>query len=312
MKKEMSNVQCFLLCLERAKEITRAVRDEYGNIAAFACGDPPSTNESSAKMFQALEKFAPGAIKALANITLPVGQTLLDANRVIAPQQAQLETDIYRNYAPGMAKVGSDISAQQNLAASESELALARGPGRDLVKQAVDMQAMVDPQAERTKELVGKGIEQFLAAQNGGQMTPTEIEQINRGLAQRGDANLAPSALKTLNAARTFGDAGTAKWNQFGQALSTAAAAIPTLRSGISGFEVATRRQVGQDPTTRLSNPNPVSAQAVNAENFGFANNALNQIGATQRTSINKQESVMDKIGKGTQALSNVASIAAV
>jgi hypothetical protein len=305
-------IRDYSICFVLAAKIIAGVKKQYpGCEGVLACGDPPSTKESSREMFQALEKFAPNAILAMANTVLPVGQKLTEANRILAPQQAQTELDTYANYAPKVARVGSDISAAQNLAASESELALARGPGRQLAQEAADLQKIVDPGAEKIKSLVEQGLSQYLNSQQGGRLSDTEMEQINRGISQRDGANLAPSAMRTLNNAMTFGDAGTRKWNNFGTALTTAAATIPALRSGMSGFEVGTRRQLGPDPTNRIGNIGQVNANDVSNQNFGFANNALNQIGASQRTSIAKQESVMDKIGKGTQALANVASVAA-
>jgi hypothetical protein len=301
----------FLACLIEAKQrIANSLASYPGCSAARNGGDPPDASQEASDTFQSLIQNLPSLLEAVNAGTLPTALAQFEANSTIAPKQAQLEADLYAKYGPQVAKTQAEIKAAQDMAASNSELALAQGPGQGLVQQAIDLQKQVDPEAQNIKELVNSGLEKYLASQNGGDLNASELEQISRGIAQQGGSAMPESALKTLNAARTFGDAGTQRWKEFGSALSTAANVIPTLRSGISGFEVATRRQVGQDPTARLSAPATVNANQASNQNFAFADNALNQIGQTSRTIINKQESNADKALKASSAAANIFSMA--
>ena len=293
----MTNHEKFLLCLAKAKKIVAAVKKQYpGSEDIFAA-------QNSSEMFleqkMILEQFMPQIMEQLARSSLPTAQALLDNNKILAPQQAQLEADLFSRYGPGIAGISNQIAADQAKAASQTELDLANTTGADLVRKAVEFQGMVDPEAEATKRSVSAGLQQFLASQGGGKLNASELEQISRGLGRRGDANMPASGLKTLQAAQTFGDAGRKRWAEFGNALGLAASTIPSLRSGISGFEVATRRQVGQDPTARLSNPGFTSANQSNTENIGFANNILSNTAANQKAVAANQKSTLGKIGQG-------------
>ncbi len=269
-------------------------------------GDPPNVDESTNEMLRALEMYGPNAIRAMTDVAPYIANTTQDISESIAPRQARLETDLYRDFGPELNQIGSDINRQNQLAASELEGEIAAGPGKELVTQADTLQRQLDPEYYANRATIGKAVESYLGSMSPSDLTPTEMEQINRGISQRQGA-IPDSARSTIRNAQTFGDALMKKQQNFGNAITQASSALPGLKSGITGFEVATRRPLYSNTgENRLSSPAPTSAAGAMDQNFGFANNVLSNIGANQRTSINKQKDIFDKVSSATSSFGNV------
>lgn len=268
--------------------------------------DAPSGIESSRDMLQALAQYAPDAIRAISNTTPETAQKQLEVQRLTAPGYADLQNQIYRDYGPEANRIGSDINRANQLAASQTELDIARGPGRELNAQALDLQKQLDPEYYQTRGLINDAISKYLGSYSPTELSGSELEQISRGIAQT-DGIGTPSNLRTIKNAQTFGDAGTKRWQNFGDAIIKASSALPGFKSGMSGFEIATRRPLQSNTGEgRLSSPNAIDATSAFNTNFGFANQALGEIGANQRTAMNKRKSLLDNIGAGAGIFSNV------
>ena len=244
-------------------------------------GNPsaPSANESTAKMLQALSLYAPDAIKAL-NST------------ATGTAQAQLAADQATNQGY------QDLNTANQMQAGRNELALATGTGSQLVDAANALQQKVDPEYYANRAEVGKAIDTYLNSYDPTKLSPTEEREIQQGL-DRQSGPVSASAMNTIRNAAGYGSAGTQRWQNFGNAITQASTALPALKTGYTGFEVATQRAL--QPTTN-------AGQTALGNNFGFANNTLNQIGANQRLVQSQKKSLMDNIVQGTQAFNNVAS----
>lgn len=257
-------------------------------------------------MLQALAQYAPDAIRAINSTTMNTAQTNQDVSKVISPQAAQTEYDLYNEFGPKMNELGAKLDRQNQMAASENELAIASGPGEKLVTQADKLQRMLDPEYYKSMETTSNALNKWLGAQDPTTLTGSEQEEIARGLGRTTASNI-PSALQTAKNAMTFGQAGQKKMSDFGAAISTAAAALPSFKNGANGFEIATRRALTPNSgDKRLGNP--TDASQASQTGFGFAGNTLNQIGANQRQSEGAKTSLLDDILTGTKAFSNVAS----
>lgn len=237
-----------------------------------------STDESTQEMLLALSRYAPDAIRAI-NSTVP------DTART----QLAVDKEMYPEYYA--------LDRQNQLAGSQNELDIATGTGAKLAEQAGKLQEVVDPEFYKSRAVVGEGINKLLGGYDPYKLNDSEVEQINRGLAREGPVS--QSNMNTIKNAQVFGDKGTERWKNFSTALTQAGSILPTLKSGFSGFEAATRRALSPLPAN--------SSQAINT-NFGFANNTLNEIGQNQRLAESKKKDTMDMVVQGTQAFSNIAS----
>ena len=242
--------------------------------------NPPNQTELSKEMLQSLAAYAPDAIRAISGTQEGTARDLLASQQATAPGYAELQNQITRDYGPEASRIGNEINRSNQLAASQTEADILAGPGQDLISGAIEAQQQVDPEFYSSRASVGDAINKYLSSYSPTELTGSELEQINRGISAR-EGPVTPSALRTVKNAATFGNAATQRWQNFGNAVMQASSALPSLKSGMSGFEVATRRPlVSNVGENRLSSPEAISATSALNNNFGFANNALNQIGA--------------------------------
>lgn len=255
-----------------------------------------SAGESTADMMQALTQYLPGLVGATNPLIAPTAQAQAAADTSVAPLYAQGQLDLLKQFGPDMSRIGSEISRADQLAASETEKQIAQGPGRDLVTSAADLQALLDPEWNATKAAVGKGLGDYLnALGDPNSMTPSEREEVSRGVASQGFKN-PNSATDALASAEKFGSALKAKQDRFGNAMTMVAGALPNLRSGYSGFEVATKRaltpNVGQAQMTTI--PMNTGNNVWNSQNALMGN-----ISQFQNTRLGNQRSTLDQVGQG-------------
>ena len=230
-------------------------------------------------MLKSLAKYAPNAIYALA-----------DTAPYTARKQLEMDKELYPEYYA--------LDRANQLAGSQNELDIARGTGSELAAEAGRLQEVIDPEFYKSRAIVGDAINKYLGSYDPYKLSETEVAQIQRGLGATG-GSMAPSAMNTIKNAQTFGNAATQRWQNFGNALAQASSALPALKTGFSGFEVATRRALS---------PLPANSTTAIGTNFGFGNNTLNAISANNQTKISKAKDTFDKIQSGTQSFSNVLS----
>jgi hypothetical protein len=103
----------------------------------------------------------------------------------------------------------------------------------------------------------------------------------------------------------TFGQALQQKQQLYNQTLGTAAGALPSTRTGVNAFEIATRRAL----TPNTGNNLFTGVQQNTGQNaWQTGNQFMNNATQLQNTKLNKQKDLMDKIQQGTESFNNVAS----
>lgn len=230
----------------------------------------------------ALEAYAPGAIRAISGVTGSTARDVASADAAVAPIYNQL----YR---------------EGQLASADTEADIAEGPGQRLVSAADTAQRTLDPEFYSSRAVLGDAVKKYLDY-DPYRMSPTELAEISRGI-NATEGTMPSSALRTVHNAQTFGAAGTNRWKNFGEAITRASTAIPSLRSGLNGFAVATSR--GQNP---MGSGLGGAGGFASGQNFGFANNALGNISATQRAiyGINDANSPINLALKASEVFKNV------
>lgn len=236
----------------------------------------PDTYRASDELLTSLARYAPQAIQAISKEAPGIASAVSGVDVAQAPIYAGLYN-------------------QAQLAGAGAEAAVAEGPGQRLVTAADKYQRQVDPEAYAGRAAVGQALDKYLSSYDPTRLTPTEEAQISRGIGSVG-GSITPSAMQTIRNAQTFGSAGIDRWKNFGDAVSRAAAVLPNLRSGINAFNVATQR--GSQETGQ--------GQFAVGQGMGFAQSALGDLGATQRTAMNKKKDTMDMVLAGTQAFANI------
>ena len=261
--------------------------------------------ESMGSVLNAIKDYYPDAAKAI-NATLgPTAAAQLEADKSVSPGYAQLNTDIYAKYGPEAAKTAANIDDITQAAASKRELDLAQTTGKGLVTQADLLQKQLDPEFYKQREATSDAISKYLTNANPN-LTENEREEMRRGMGSTSAANPESAIDTAINASR-FGSKFSDKNTAFGNAIANVAAALPTMRSGISGFEVATRRALNSN-----TGGDRVSGATTNAGNntYGMANSFMNNATQLQGTAMNKQLSMWDKLNNINNYIRTAGSMA--
>lgn len=251
------------------------------------CDERQSTQEGMGDVLAAIREKYPDAIKAVNTTLLPTAQAQLAADQAVSPGYAKLNMDLYNQFGPEAARTAANIDDITQKAASQRELELAQGTGRQLVTEADLAQKQLDPEYYAQRAAMSEAMTKYLKASDPS-LTENEREEIRRGI---GRTSTNPSsAIDTASNAMQFGEKGREKVNMFGDAISRIAAAVPAMKSGISGFEVATRRNIGSN-----TGDSKVGQATTNAgdNTYQFANNFLNTAGNIQQQRMSQQKSGM-------------------
>lgn len=265
--------------------------------------DVQNTQESTAEIMNAMRQYFEPTQDAIRKTYQPQAQSEFDITKEFTPQYAQLQYDTLNKEGRQLAQLGRDLSKEEQLGASDTELAIAQGPGRKLAQEAVDLQKIVDPEFMGGRAAIGEAITKALGAVDPNNLTKGETESIARGIGRTGSG--VPSAMETAKNAMTFGDALKGRRAEYNQAITTAGSVLPALRTGFTGFETATKRQLtpnwGQSQYTGIQTP---GTQASNALGGQFLNNVTD----IQKTAMSKQKDWIDKMQGITSSVGNITS----
>lgn len=239
---------------------------------SYATGTPP---ETTAQQLQAYIQYLPGLLQTTANQTLPVGQTEQNAQNILAPQQQQLQNQLYSQNAPGLYNTGNQLNALQSQAGISQALGnLNSSQGQQLSQAAITADQQANPQYYAALNQAGGQLSNLLGSINLGGLTGSETAQVQRGLAQqdaqKGITN-SPSQTAAVSNAMNFGTALQAKQANLANAINTATSFLPASRTGVNTFAV------GSGQSTTQSNPGASQFLGVNANNAASSASSGNQ-----------------------------------
>lgn len=271
--------------------------------------DTVPTSESTQEMLRAFEGYGPAAVRAMTSVMPDAAwQEFLAKQRVALPE-AQLQADVYSQVAPQLNRTAAQVDRENQLAASQTELSLVNGSGAQLTEAANRLQAMVDPEFYRNKAEMGDQISALLSGLNPNAMSETERENIARGLA-RTNGTVPTSTATTVENAMVFGDALNQKRAQTAAILAQLTPAMQGTRSGIDGFNVATRRSVAGNAGNALFRGLNENAGHTGAT---AANQFMGQIGEMEKIRAQKYKSGLTRALDGfkgvTEGVGNLVSV---
>lgn len=267
-------------------------------------GDPPAptATESTAEMMKAYTQYLPELMRVTSQNIMPMEQALLESRQKISPQQSQLEYDLYNQFAPQFAQVGSNIARQNALAQSATDAAVLSGPGKQVIASALEAQKLADPEYYKARELGLKGLENLFTnlpdASTG--LSGAEREEVTRSLARdnisRG--NTQPGALSTVENAMKFGSAGAArqaqKQSQVANAVGAAGGFMAPAQSRIDTFQMTTGKPSTNFGDSRFSGPRETGESALS-----MGQGMWQGIGQSQSDAMNvnaKRRDTLDRV----------------
>ncbi len=201
-------------------------------------------------------------LKNLQRYFLPSQQAIQDAAEVITPQEQELFSRMYQQYAPEFAETGVGVNRISQLGNVQNDLAALEGGGGDLLQQLLSQEDALSPGVASARDKTLQGFEKLLGAQDPTKLSGSELAETERGInrmnTNRGNINVA-DATSTAAAAGEFGNALAGKQARFGQALSLFPSLAGASKSNISPFE-ALGRSGQSNPGVQQYSYNPSTA----------------------------------------------------
>ena len=265
----------------------------------------PSANETTDAQIKALINNFP-ALREVMNTQMPIDeQVTVDTQRTIAPQVAQIQTDLLNMFGPGLAEAGAAVDTAGALGRASGEAEVLAGPGRDLAAGTRELMGILDPEFMSVREGIASGFGD-LDLQTG--LTGAESEQISRGL------NRTAAGRGNLDLPTNFGDRLTQKKMAIAQALQGFGGILPTLRTGIDPAQLALGRSSTGSQLAAASFP------GISQPNFGARTEASgsqllsetgqnarqsNQINSERRTGLDVGLGAFGGIAKGIGSIAS-------
>lgn len=270
-------------------------------------GDGPgsSDSEKSASVYQSLLKYMPTVVSLMGKLQPQVAQNELKTSQLVSPGYAELNQGLYDKYGRQQSKTTNEIDRATQLAGQETTKQLmAHGAG--MPENALALERAGDPNAFGVQDATAAGIQKLL-----GSIDPTKLSGSERAEVERSNGRqfgFTPNAQNTTANAMTFGHELANKQTRFSDTLTKAAAAVPSLHSGISGFNVATS---GSRMPTQVNTGTTSAVQNAGQNAWNLGNNQLSSAwGYNQRPGSSTLNDVSQGIGIGGSALTALAVLA--
>lgn len=276
---------------------------------------PDKTYRSFANQAQALQTLLPYIGQAINGQQLPSALSDLNTAQVTQPGYAQLQTQLFNQFGPQLNAIGNEIQRRNALAQAGTENDVLTGPGKDLVSNAYNLSQVYDKPYYDSRQTTSDSITKLINSIDlSGGLSSTERDEIGKGLArsnQQAGTQFAPSQTNTVSNAMRYGQAGYNRQQQaksnLSDAISKASAFLPTAKSGVDVFQVATGRPSQPNPGASLV---PSATTSGNSNNFGLAGNLLGGMTNTDINNSNIQANQKDWLDKFTQLTGGISNIA--
>lgn len=256
------------------------------------------------EVLKAVKNYFPQAAASIATTLKPTATAQLEADKAVSEPYAALAQQLFEKFGPKAAETSADIQDITDKAASARELDLAKTTGSELVTKADELQRKVDPEFYKNREQISKSLGEYLNASDPS-LTENDAEEIRRASGRT--LTNPDSAIDTAVKASRFGSRLDQKKSLFGEAINRVSAALPTIRSGIDAFGVATRRAAAPTGSERVSTGTTGAGENV----YGLANNWINTAGSLQQQRMSQQKSALENAtGWGKFAGNTIGSIA--
>lgn len=256
--------------------ITDAI-DPIGGIFGedgFLGGDPEAMpmGEVIENILDAITLNGPQFFEMMRGQVVPDSLKDLEASELTSPRYAQLNYDVTSKYAPMLADVENKISQTRKLSDAAGDLAVVKGPGRDLAKEATALgRDVIDPEFFANRAAIGNKQVELINSLDPNKLSGGEQAEVERSV----NADAARSGnvgnnvgINAVGNAMHFGNALNKKRESIGAILNKATEGIQNMRSGIDYFGRA------QTNAPYTGNFQPVAQPNQNTANT--ANNLLN------------------------------------
>ena len=244
----------------------------------------------------ALEKHLPKFIQTIVENYDQAARGEVDIAKKYSPEIAAIQAAVLGNEGKDLAKIGRDISRDEQIGAAETEAEIAAGAGRQQAQALDKTSRELDPEYYATRKASADAIAKSMDF-DPTKLSKGEQEGIARGLSRTG--SFVPSALETAKGALTFGDKINERRQLLGGLGQGATAALPAMRGPVDAATTSARRtilpNVGTAAYTGIQQP------GINMANQ-TAGGVMNMADKAMQINMQKQLSDWDKYQKGLNA----------
>jgi len=252
---------------------------------------PSAEYTTMADQVRMVNDLLPYLSQAISGQKIPDAMGQLAADTATTGPRLALQQALQQQYGPIFDQLNSESNLRKSMSNASNDASVLAGPGQELIKQALAAARVADPEYYGTRANTATGVNALLdqtTANLGQGLGATERDEVGRALAlensRRGTAN-APSQLQTVQNAMTFGAAGQARendrQNQLAKAISASTAFLPTAKSGVDVFQVATGKP------SYASQDNRFNTNTANGDASQNANSLLNTGSSMWQTNTN-------------------------
>lgn len=271
---------------------------------------PTAEYRDTANQVRMIQDLLPYYSQAIAGQKIPDAMAQLAADTATTGPRLALQQALQQKYGPIFDQLAAESNLRRSMANAGNDLAVLQGPGKQLIAQALEAAKMYDPEYFSSRAATGDAVNKLLestTANLGKGLTDTERDEVGRSLAlsnERGGTQSATSNLNTVGNAMAFGQAGrqreTESQNQLSKAIAASTAFLPTAKSNVDVFQVATGKPSYPQNDTRF-NTNTATGDA-----SGGAAGLLNT--ANSMWTTNQNNNLQKELAKGdwTDILSSV------
>jgi hypothetical protein len=264
---------------------------------------PINTHDSTKDTLEAITQYYPQLAAAYNAQVKPQAETQLGVAQEISPQYQKLLSDLYAQYGPQVAKIGSNIDTQNRTDAANADVNLLQNQGKQLAQAYREADQIANPETSAVRTQSASALGQLLNSVNLDNADPEAERLVNQENIRTGATSSPENATQTVSNALQFGQQRQGRINTLSNAISQATAFLQPSSSS-STFNPATAATgksastTGQSQFAGVTNPSDQAYQ--NGNNFmnsvsGFQSNVQN-IAANRRD-------VVDRINEGFSAL---------
>lgn len=260
-------------------------------------------------MLAALTAYLPELSAAFTKALPGLEQGQMDTRKQIAPQEAQLSHDLYKQYGPLINQIGQDIYRSNQEAQTKTDAGILAGSGKQLTQAALENAKLADPEYYATRAATAKSYTDLLSGLDPNNLHGGELASVERGINranQGAGLSNAPSAQAGLRNALGYSDRINAKRGMLTQALGNAPGVAQSTKSGVDPYMMATgKASAPQFGAQALTGTQPAGfGQSAGA----LTGSLLGQIGDSSRNSANINAQRRDELDRFNQTFTSVTS----
>lgn len=267
----------------------------------------PNPNTSVDLEGKAITAQLPGIIKAYSGQILPLEQAKLGASQAVSPAYSQLMTDLYKNYAPQLAGVGSQIDQANRQANATGTTNILGDQGAKAASTYTGIDQANNPEYYKTRALESDKLGQLLNSINLNNPNPEAERLINQENQRSG--NIANSnATKTLGNALSFGDQLSKRQSTLSNALGQATSFLQPSQNQSANVAagIASAPSTAGGAANSLTQFQGVTPTGQDALNVG--NNLLGAASASQLSAMNVNANRRDTLDRTAQVADSVSN----